>query len=145
MDQFDCKILSLLQQDGRMTTAELGRTIGLSTTATKERIKKLEEDGIIEGYRAVVNGKAVGYGLTAFITIPVGDIGIKEMGDRLTSLAEVTECHKVTGNTCFMVKVVVRDADHLEGLVDGINQYARNTYTYLALSTLKSTGEVPID
>ncbi|MCK8059266.1 MULTISPECIES: Lrp/AsnC family transcriptional regulator [unclassified Fusibacter] len=144
MDQFDLQILSLLQRDGRISTAELGRKIGLSTTATKERVKKLEDEGVIESYAAIINQKAVGYGLTAFITIPVGDIGIKEMGDRLTALPEVTECHKVTGNTCFLIKVMVKDADHLEHLVDGINDYARNTYTYLALSTLKENGQVPI-
>jgi Lrp/AsnC family leucine-responsive transcriptional regulator len=144
MDQFDVQILALLQGSGRLSTTEIGRIIGLSTTATKERIKKLEDEGIIKSYQAILDAKAMGYALTAFITVPVGDIGIKEMGERLISTPEVLECHKVTGNTCFMVKVKVRDADHLEKLVDDINQYARNTYTYLALSTLKENGQIPV-
>lgn len=144
MDQFDLQILKLLQQNARMATAEIGRLIGLSTTATKERIKKLEDEGVIQAYSAVINAKAIGYLLTAYITVPVGDIGIKEMGERLIATPEVMECHKVTGNTCFMVKVKVKDADHLEHLVDEINHYARNTYTYLVLSTLKESGQIPL-
>lgn len=145
MDRFDISILKYLQENARLSTAELGRSIGLSTTATKERVKKLEDEGIIKGYHAAVNAKAVGYQLVAFITVPVGDIGIREMGDRLVATPEVLECHKVTGNTCFLVKVKVRDADHLEHLVDSINQYARNTYTYLVLSTLKEDGQLAIE
>lgn len=145
MDRYDITILKLLQENARLSTAELGRSIGLSTTATKERIKKLEDEGVIQAYRTVVSAKAMGYHLVAFITVPVGDIGIREMGERLMATPEVMECHKVTGNTCFLVKVKVRDADHLEQLVDGINQYARNTYTYLVLSTLKEDGQLPIE
>lgn len=145
MDRYDIAILKLLQRDARISTAELGRTIGLSTTATKERIKKLEDEGVISAYKAQISAKALGYQLVAFITVPVGDIGIKEMGERLIATPEVLECHKVTGNTCFLVKVKVKDADHLEQLVDEINQYARNTYTYLVLSTLKEHGDLPIE
>jgi Lrp/AsnC family leucine-responsive transcriptional regulator len=145
MDHIDLQIVSLLQKNARLSTAQIGRMIDLSTTATKERIKKLEDESVIERYSAVLNYKAVGYPLTAFITVPVGDIGIKEMGERLVALPEVLECHKVTGNTCFLVKVKVRDADHLEQLVDYINQFARNTYTYLVLSTLKENGLIALD
>lgn len=144
MDRYDISILKLLQENARLSIAEIGRIIGLSTTATKERIKKLEDEGIIQAYRAKLNSKALGFSLVAFITVPVGDIGIKEMGERLIATEEVLECHKVTGNTCFLVKVKVRDADHLEHLVDSINQYARNTYTYLVLSSLKEDGLLPL-
>lgn len=139
MDQFDLKILEALQQDGKVSIAELGRMIGLSTTATKERVKKLENEGVIAEYTAVLNSAGLGIDLTAFITVPVGDISIREMGDRLIALPEVLECHKVTGNTCFLIKAKVRNAEALEKLIDSINQYAKNTYTYLVLSTLKET------
>ncbi len=144
MDRYDISILKRLQENARLSTAEIGRSIGLSTTATKERIKKLEDEGVIQAYHAKLDAKSVGFSLVAFITVPVGDIGIKEMGERLLATEEVLECHKVTGNTCFLVKVKVRDADHLEHLVDSINQYARNTYTYLVLSTLKEEGLLPL-
>lgn len=144
MDQFDALILEALQENGKVSTAELGRQIGLSTTATKERIRKLEIEGVIKEYTAVMNAKVVGNSLTAFITIPVGDIDIQEMGEKLAALPEVLECHKVTGNVCYFVKARVKDVEHLEELVDFINHFARNTYTYLVLSTVKETTRLKI-
>lgn len=144
MDQFDLKILEELQQDGKMSIAELGRIIGLSTTATKERVKKLENEGVIAEYTAILSNKHLGIDLTAFITVPVGDVPISEMGDRLVSMPEVLECHKVTGNTCFLLKAKVKNAEGLEKLVDKINHFARNTYTYLVLSTLKETTRLDV-
>lgn len=144
MDHFDSLILEALQENAKVSTAELGRQIGLSTTATKERIRKLELEGVIKSYTTILNAKSVGNALTAFITIPVGDIGILEMGEKLAALPEVLECHKVTGNTCYFVKLKVRDSEHLEQMVDYINHFARNTVTYLVLSTLKETTRLKI-
>lgn len=144
MDQYDLKILEVLQSDGKVAIAELGRMIGLSTTATKERVKKLENEGVIQEYSAILSSSGLGIDLTAFITVPVGDISIKEMGDKLIDLPEVMEVHKVTGNTCFLIKAKVRNAEALEKLIDSINQYAKNTYTYLVLSTLKETSHLDL-
>lgn len=144
MDALDRQVLEILQQDGKMSISELGRIIGLSTTATKERVKKLETEGYIERYAAILNPEKMGCGLTAFITVPVGDIDILEMGDRLVSMPQVQECHKVTGNACFLIKVKAADARDLEKTIDQINQYAKNTYTYIALSTLKETLELEV-
>lgn len=144
MDALDRQILEILQQDGKMSISELGRIIGLSTTATKERVKKLETEGYIERYTAVLSSEKMGYGLTAFITVPVGEIDIVEMGQRLIDLPQVQECHKVTGNACFLIKVKAADARDLEKTIDQINQYAKNTYTYIALSTLKETQELEV-
>ncbi len=144
MDALDRQVLEILQQDAKMSISELGRIIGLSTTATKERVKKLETEGYIERYAAILNPEKMGCGLTAFITVPVGDIDILEMGDRLVSMPQVQECHKVTGNACFLIKVKAADARDLEKTIDQINQYAKNTYTYIALSTLKETLELEV-
>ncbi|MGB3367207.1 MAG: Lrp/AsnC family transcriptional regulator [Acidaminobacteraceae bacterium] len=144
MDVYDLKILEELQNDAKTSTAELGRIIGLSTTATKERVKKLENEGIIKEYTAVINSKAVGVGLIAFITVPVGDISILDMGEFLVGLGEIQEVHKVTGDTCFFIKAKVKDAANLEILIDNINKHAKNTYTYLVLSTLKETNKIKI-
>jgi Lrp/AsnC family leucine-responsive transcriptional regulator len=145
MDNFDIEIINILQTNAKISIVELGKQIGLSTTATKERVKKLENEGIITGYYASLNHKKVGNGITAFITVPVGDIPILEMGQRLSAINEVLECHKVTGNTCYLLKVKVRDSEHLEELVDYINHFAKNTYTYLVLSTLKETCNYKIN
>ena len=82
MDKYDLQILDILQKNGKISIAELGRIIGLSTTATKERVKKLEAEGVIKEYVAIVDGAKVGREVSAFITVPVGEMTIKEMGDR---------------------------------------------------------------
>lgn len=145
MDKFDIEILEILQDNGKVSIAELGRMIGLSTTATKERVKKLESEKVIDRYVAVVNGEKVGRDVIAYITVPVGDLSITEMGQRLAVIPEVLECHKVTGNTCFLIKIVAKNPGHLERLVDNINQFAKNTYTYLVLSTQKNTTYIKMD
>ncbi|MBN2794829.1 MAG: Lrp/AsnC family transcriptional regulator [Clostridia bacterium] len=145
MDKYDYEILTELQINGKLSIAELGRMIGLSTTATKERVKKLENEGIIKGYTAIIDASKVGMDMTAFITVPVGNLEIKEMADRLAEMNEVVEVHKVTGNTCFLVKVRAQNSSHLEHLIDEINHFAKNTYTYLVLSTAKDSHRIVID
>jgi Lrp/AsnC family leucine-responsive transcriptional regulator len=144
MDTTDKEILKILQEDAKLSISELGRTIGLSTTATKERVRKLEQEGIIKGYTAVLNAGAVEAGLLSYISIPLGEISITEMGDRLVAMPEVLECHKVTGNTCFLIKVRTSSTAELESVIESINDFARNTYTYVALSTLKETSKLKI-
>lgn len=139
MDTYDYLILMELQKNGRISVAELGRKIGLSTTGTSERIKKLEQEGIIKGYAAILDNDKVGMDITAFITVPIGDMDIKEMAEFLTGMPEVMECHKVTGDMCYLIKVKAKNTKKLEKLIDTINKVAKNTYTYLALSTLKET------
>lgn len=145
MDSYDIQILNILQENAKISMAELARIIGLSPTATKERIKKLESEGIIKGYSAVIDYEKVGYSLISFITVPVGDLTIKEMEDHLTSMTEIMECHKVTGGTCFLVKAITKDTLHLEKLIDNINNYAKNTYTYIVLSTYKDERNLKLD
>lgn len=145
MDHYDYEILNILQDNGKISIAELGRMIGLSTTGTKERVKKLENEGVIKGYSAIIDASKVGVDMTAFITVPVGDLDISEMADRLSEMEEIVECHKVTGNTCFLVKVRARNSAHLEQLIDEINVFAKNTYTYLVLSTAKSQHKIKFD
>lgn len=144
MDRFDYLILMELQNDGRISTAELGRKIGLSTTATKERIKKLEQEGVIKGYTAIIDGDKVGIDITAFISVPIGDMPIDKMARFLSGIPEVLECHKVTGDTCYLIKVKTKNTKKLEHLIDKINSVAKSTYTYLALSTAKETNKIDI-
>lgn len=145
MDRFDYLILNELQKNAKISIAELGRKIKLSTTATKERVKKLEQEGVITEYATHVNPQKVNKGIIAFITVPAGEISVREMGKLLTEMPDVVECHKVTGNACFMIKVRAKDMEELEHFIDQINQFARNTYTYLVLSTSKETTEVNLD
>ena len=105
----------------------------------------MEQEGIIAGYYTLLNAKKVNKGITAFITVPVGDISVREMGDMLAAMPDVVECHKVTGNTCFLIKVRSRNPEELEILIDRINQFAKNTYTYMVLSTSKETTHINLD
>lgn len=145
MDNYDYEILYELQENGKLSIAELGRKIGLSTTATKERVRKLENEGVITGYSAIIDASKVNLDMTAFITVPVGNLEIKEMADKLSAMDEIVECHKVTGNTCFLVKVRAKNSSHLELLIDEINNFAKNTYTYLVLSTAKDDHRIILD
>ncbi|MCG8540676.1 MAG: Lrp/AsnC family transcriptional regulator [Clostridia bacterium] len=145
MDRYDYLIIMELQENARISTAELGRKIGLSTTATKERIKKLEQEGIIKGYRAIIDGDKVGIDVTAFISVPVGDLTIDKMANFLSKMPQVLECHKVTGNTCYLIKVKVKNTKKLEKLIDKINGIAKSTYTYLVLSTTKETVKIELE
>ncbi len=145
MDQFDKNIIGALQKNGKVSMAELGRSIGLSTSATSERVKKMEQEGIIKGYTVLIDGEKVGMDITAFITVPVGNMAIEAMAKMIGEIPQVQECHKVTGNTCFMVKVKTRNTKELEQLIDQINHVAPNTYTYLALSTVKETTWINIE
>lgn len=145
MDRFDYLILKELQLNAKISIAELGRKINLSTTATKERVKKLEQEGVIVEYATLVNPKKVNKSITAFITVPAGDVSVREMGELLVAMPDVVECHKVTGNACFLIKVRTKDMEELEHFVDQINQFARNTYTYLVLSTNKESTEINLN
>ncbi|MFZ5967101.1 MAG: Lrp/AsnC family transcriptional regulator [Bacillota bacterium] len=144
MDKFDIQIIEELQQNGKISIAELGRKIGLSTSATNERVKKMEQEGIIKGYTALIDAEKVGNDITAFISVPVGNIPIEDMAKMIISLPEVQECHKVTGGTCFFVKVKTKNTKELEHLIDRINHVAPSTYTYLVLSTMKESTWVKV-
>lgn len=144
MDKLDLEIVRELQDNARISTAELGRKIGLSTSATGERIAKLEREGIIKGYSALVDASKLGQDITAFILVPVGDISIEQMAEEIAGIPQVQECHKVTGNACFMVKVRAGSMAELERVIDTINQAAPNTCSYLVLSSVKETGQVII-
>lgn len=144
MDKLDKNILKALQSNARISNAELARQIGLSASATAERVAKLEREGIICGYNAVVNASRVGLDVTAFILVPVGTMDIGEMGQRIAAVSQVLECHKVTGNTCYLVKVRAENMAALEGIIDDINQVAPNTYSYVVLSTVKETVQLDL-
>ncbi|MDF2548822.1 Lrp/AsnC family transcriptional regulator [Anaerosolibacter sp.] len=145
MDQYDVMILEELQNNGKISMAELGRKIGLSTSATSERVKKMEQEGVIKSYTAVLDGEKIGMDITAFISVPVGSMPIQEMAEMITNIPQVQECHKVTGNTCFLVKVKTKNTKELEHLIDQINHAAPNTHTYLVLSTIKETTKIQVE
>lgn len=133
-DDVDRQILAHLQTHGRMTMKELGAGVGLSAPAAAERVRRLEERGVIRGYRADVLPERVGRSVVAFIhvAIPHGRHG--EFERYLSELADVVECHRITGEDCYLLRVAVPDVARLQELIDQIGVIGR-TRTSLVLST----------
>lgn len=114
LDQTDWRILAVLQRDGRATFADLAREVAMSPSAVAERVRRLEQAGVIAGYRAVVAPERVGLSIMAFVRLryPTGSYGpFHRMLDRTP---EILEAHHVTGEDCFILKVVARSMGHLE-------------------------------
>lgn len=133
IDPISWQILNELQQDGRISIKALAGKIGLSLPATSERIRRLEEAGVINGYRATVSPEAVGYGVTTVIGMTTMQPDKKRLIDLLEAMPEVIECLHVTGQDSYLLRVVTRDLQHLEDFVGSINKYGE-TRTSIVLS-----------
>ena len=135
MDTTDWRILEELQGDARVSFAELGRRIGMSTPAVAERVRRLEDSGVIEGYAAVVNPEKAGFPIGAHIRVRV--TGSESLAKRLVVLAvetpQIVECHRCTGEESFALQVRVRSIDELEKLIDRLTPFGM-TSTSLILS-----------
>ena len=134
MDAMDKKILLELSRDARLPLAEVGRRVGLSPSATNERVKQLESLQIIQGYRAKVDLKALGLTITAFIRLTCDGQRYQPFLKFLNSLEAVQECHHLTGADAFLLKVLLRSTDELETLIEKLLPYGMPT-TSLVLST----------
>jgi Lrp/AsnC family leucine-responsive transcriptional regulator len=116
LDATDDAILQHLQQDGRMTTAELARAISMSASSAADRVRRLTDHGVLRGYRAVVDPVAIGYPLTAFVRLRMATPAGKSFHDLLDSMPEVLEAHYITGEDCFLLKLIARSMPELEHL-----------------------------
>ena len=141
MDQIGWKLLHELQLNGRLSYAELGRRVGLTTPAVVERVKRMEEAGIVVGYHADIDPSKVGMPITAFIRMSV----VGDVFTRITTVVknspEVVECHRGTGADSFIMKVHVRSVEHLESLIDRLTPYG-TTSTSIVLSSPVEKREV---
>lgn len=134
LDKKDWLILQALQTDARQSLAALGKRIGLSQPAMSERVRKLEEAGVIEGYSARVNLRAIGVGLVAIIRVQTDHRGIAPYVALFESMPEVLSADRVTGEDCFIVRCAIPAPSHLERVVDALAQYGAVT-TSLVLSS----------
>lgn len=148
----DARILELLQQNGRMTNVELARALEFTPSAALERVRKLEERGLIKGYTALLDPHALGLGLVAFIFIRVDDrddvLGrAEDTAEAIAALACVQELHHLAGEDCFLVKVRARDTDDLYRILrDEFGKFKaiRGTRTTIVLKTVKETARLPV-
>ncbi|MES4888714.1 Lrp/AsnC family transcriptional regulator [Streptomyces sp. NPDC096012] len=114
IDQIDMRILEALQQDGRASYAELARTVSMSASAVTERVRRLEESGVIRGYSAVVDPQQLGLGILAFVRLRYPTGNYKPFHDLVATTPEIIEAHHVTGEDCFVLKVLAGSMRHLE-------------------------------
>jgi Lrp/AsnC family leucine-responsive transcriptional regulator len=134
LDATNWQLLVELQNNARLSYAELGRRVGLSTPSVMERIHRMEDAGVIRGYRVEVDPAKVGLPITAFIRMSVvGDV-FKALTALIRQMPEVLECHRGTGADSFTMKVVVSSVEHLESLIDRLTPYATTT-TSIVLSS----------
>lgn len=134
MDITDHKIIEMLQTDGRISMKDLGKIVGLTSPAVSERVKRLEEAGIITGYKAVVNPEKLNKIIKAFITVGLPGDKYKDFLDLAENRNSIIECHHITGDDCLVLKVIVKNMDELEKLIDDIKALGR-TKTSVILST----------
>ncbi|WP_313084308.1 Lrp/AsnC family transcriptional regulator [Atlantibacter sp.] len=126
IDDIDRQILACLAEDARLSLKVLSGKVGLSSPSTAERLKRLEEKGVIQGYGARVNLAALGYSLQALVRVKPLPGMLHKVEKMIQALPECIECDKVTGEDCFVMRLVVRSIDQLDVLLDGLADYAQS-------------------
>jgi len=127
LDATNLRILKELQADARLTMAELGRRVSLSPPAVAERVQRLERAGVINGYHAAVDPKAIGYPIAAVVRVRPASRQLHKIPEVARELPEVVECYRITGEDCFFVKLHLRSMDDLEGILDRFVLYGQTT------------------
>jgi Lrp/AsnC family leucine-responsive transcriptional regulator len=141
LDPTDLAIIEILQEDGRINITGLGRRVGLSQPAVSERVKRLEERGIITGYRATVDLAALGLGTMAIVRLRTTHEHIAACLKLFATMPEVIEVFRLTGEDCFFLKVIVPAPTGLESIVDALGRYgAVTTSVVLRAETPKTIG-----
>jgi Lrp/AsnC family leucine-responsive transcriptional regulator len=124
LDAIDVRILDALVADARVSVADLARAVGLSPPSVSERMKRLEEAGVIEGYTVRINPQALGLPLAAWLRIRPIPGELKRVAEILRGLPAIVECDRITGDDCFIARAHVRSVAELESLIDAIIPYA---------------------
>jgi Lrp/AsnC family transcriptional regulator, leucine-responsive regulatory protein len=127
LDAVNRAILEELQRDARLSMAELGRRINLSAPAVAERVQRLERDGVIRGYRADVDPAKLGYSVAAVVRVTPATRQLERIREIARETPEVVECHRITGEDCFFLKLHLRSIEDLEPMLDRFTPYGRTT------------------
>jgi Lrp/AsnC family transcriptional regulator, leucine-responsive regulatory protein len=134
LDDIGWRILLELQVNARVSYSELGRRVGLTPPAVAERVRRMEEAGIIGGYRAEVDLAKVGLPLTALIRVTHRGVNCLELGEIVADYPEVLECHRITGAESYIMKVALRSVEHLQQFIDRLMAFGE-TVTSIVLSS----------
>lgn len=148
LDKTDKKILSILQEDASTSNVEIARQLNMAPSGTLERIRKLKERGVIEGYTVRLNPKRLGYGLTAFMFVKSSDrVGEIKNAKLLSAIPEVLELHHIAGEDCYLLKLCAQDTDHLAQILRdkiGPIKSVMSTKTTIVFETVKTGGVFPL-
>jgi Lrp/AsnC family transcriptional regulator, leucine-responsive regulatory protein len=147
LDSTDLRLLNELQDDARLSLAELGRRVGLSAPAVTERLARLERDEVILGYRATLNPRALGYTLSVVIRIRPAPRQLHEVAQLARDTPEVVDCRRITGEDCFIMTAHVRSVEHLEEVIDSFAVHGQTTSSIVQSAPVADRGlslpEVP--
>lgn len=138
LDDTDRKILGELTREGRVSMAELGRRVNLSSPAVSERVQRLERAGVITGYRAEIDPRRLGYQLTAIVRVKPASGQLPRIPELAAEIAQVGECHRITGEDCFYLKVYLRSIDELSPLLDRFLDHGETTTSIVNASPIPS-------
>ena len=127
LDEIDRRLLEELAADGRLTMAELGRRSSLSSPAVAERVQRLERTGVITGYQAVIDPKAIGYPVAAVVRVRPASRQLQKIPEIARDTPEVVECYRITGEDCFFIKLHLHSMDDLEQILDRFVAYGQTT------------------
>jgi Lrp/AsnC family transcriptional regulator, leucine-responsive regulatory protein len=144
LDEIDRRLLEELGADGRLTMAELGRRINLSPPAVAERVQRLERSGVITGYKAVIDPKAIGYPLAAVVRVRPASRQLHTIPEVARDTPEVVECYRITGEDCFFLKLHLRSIDDLEEILDRFVEFGQTT-TSIIHSAPVADRPLPLD
>ncbi|MFW6073830.1 Lrp/AsnC family transcriptional regulator [uncultured Ralstonia sp.] len=150
LDRVDCALLDALQENARLTVAELGERVSLTSSPCWRRIKRLEELGLVQGYRAILSAEKLGYGVTAFVNVMMGDHAqdvLWQFEKRMAEIPEVVSCHHVSGRYDYLLEVVAID-------LKSFGEFARNVlqavpgvkelYSSFSLKAVKDDRVLPL-
>ena len=150
LDRVDCALLDALQENARLTVAELGECVSLTSSPCWRRIKRLEELGLVQGYRAILSAEKLGYGVTAFVNVMMGDHAqdvLWQFEKRMAEIPEVVSCHHVSGRYDYLLEVVAID-------LKSFGEFARNVlqavpgvkelYSSFSLKAVKDDRVLPL-
>jgi Lrp/AsnC family leucine-responsive transcriptional regulator len=140
IDSVNLRLLQELQQDPRLSMSELGRRVGMSSPAVTERVRRLEEAGAIQGYRLDLNPAVLGLPVAAYVRIRPNPGQLPKVAELARQIPEVVECHRVTGEDCFILKVHIPAIDQLDRLLDAFLMYGSTTTTIIQSSPVPLRG-----
>jgi Lrp/AsnC family leucine-responsive transcriptional regulator len=140
IDDTNRRLIHELQTDARLTLAELGRRVVLSPPAVADRLSRLERTGVITGYRAEVDPRAIGLALGVIIRIHPAPRQLHKVAALASEAPEVVECHRITGEDCYFVKAHVRDVAHLEEVIDRFVPFGQTTTSIMQSSPVPLRG-----